>query len=102
MSLPQFSEESGSSYVLGRHHLRRDDDRYLFIPAHTLNCVCFFRGRKAVRGGTDRGFGKCAKWDCIGFVAMSASTNAEDENQERIQQGDTRQRGEGNGKATHG
>jgi hypothetical protein len=34
MSLPHFSEESGSPYVLRRQHHKSDEDGYLFTLAH--------------------------------------------------------------------
>jgi len=76
MSLPHFSEESGSSYILRKHHHKRDEDGYLFTSAHTRIVFAFAMTRKVVSAGGERGSRNCAKWGCMVSVSMSGWVHA--------------------------
>jgi hypothetical protein len=63
MSLPHFSEESGSYYFLRKRHHKRDEAGYLFTLAHNVNPLrATFVQLHAFRD--------CAKWDCMISISM--------------------------------
>jgi hypothetical protein len=66
MSLPHFSEESGSPYFLRKQHHKRVETGYLFTLTHKVTPLLATPVKL-------HAFRDCAKWDCMISISMPLS-----------------------------
>jgi hypothetical protein len=63
MSLPHFSEESGSPYFLRKQHHKRVEAGYLSTLTHKVTPPLAVPVKL-------HAFRDCAKWDCMAYISM--------------------------------